>query len=55
MPMSAALAGALLSFIVGAGTVLSVIGTHLYAIDPENYQECGNAKSGRLTSSSVQR
>jgi hypothetical protein len=34
MPMSAALAGALLSFIVGAGTVLSVIGTHLYAVDP---------------------
>jgi len=48
MPMSAALAGALLSFIVGAGTVLSVIGTHLYAVDPENYRECWHAKSGRL-------
>jgi hypothetical protein len=48
MPMSAALACALLSFIVGAGTVLSVIGTHLYAVNPENYRECGNAKSGRV-------
>jgi hypothetical protein len=53
--MDAALEGALLSFFVGAGTVLSVIGTHLYAIDPENYQECGNVKSDRLASSSVQR
>jgi hypothetical protein len=38
-PARAAISATVLSFIVGAGTVLSVIGTHLYAIDPENYQE----------------
>jgi hypothetical protein len=42
MPIGAAAARAAIGasvfwFIVGAGTVLSVIGTHLYAIRPKNY------------------
>jgi hypothetical protein len=33
--------------IVGGGTVLSIIGTHLYAVGHENNRECWNAKSGK--------
>jgi hypothetical protein len=40
-----------LSFIVGAGTVLSVIGTHLYAVRPRELPRSWHAKSGGLTRS----